>query len=456
MCQSSLSELTSQHHEYHLAFFVEPEYLTDRLTTEAVNFIDDMQRKNKEAETKSPFFLYVSHFGVHGPQEHKEGYTKKYLEQVKRIVSSGDSEGDPNSPAQHACNAVMASMLQSIDDSLGKVVQAVTSHGMAQDTIIFFTSDNGGVARVQLPPDTNSIMVAWRNPQTRWVSRYVKYARFQPPTTNFPLREGKGMLYEGGVRVPLMVRWDGKISPNTVTSEVVSSIDFYSTIVELALGKTSSAYSELMEPGKVDGLSYASLLLSPQRDANGPVATTPKPLKTRHFREDEDICTESLFDASGRHTSSVNGTWWRGHKKGLFNFFPHGGPFNPPGASVIYYDWKLIRRFQTGFTLDKTLELFNLLDDESECCNVAERYPTIAQDLDAMIDEFLVETKAVLPVPNPDYDPALFKKIQDSRNEDPWSAWCHCATDDFKPTYPNMYSCKQVYNEFEWDAVMSS
>jgi arylsulfatase A-like enzyme len=250
------------------------EYIVDRLTDEAVAFI----RANRER----PFFAAVWQFGVHGPWDHKEEYTKEF-------VGKKDFRGKQANP-------VMASMLQSVDESLGRIVAALEELELSENTIILFTSDNGGNVHSNTASDRSKENVGPGHPQWRSLSSYRKYAGELPPTNNEPLRAGKGTLYEGGVRVPLIVAWPGTIPGGAVASEVACSIDFYPTLLDLLkLPKRDDV--------QFDGISLAPVL----RDAGAKL-----------------------------------------QREAVFNFFPHGGPAKPPGVTVRQGDWKLIRWFETG------------------------------------------------------------------------------------------------------------
>ena len=178
----------------------EGEYLTDRLTNVAVDFIQTHQDK--------PFFLYLSHYAVHLPLQAPQYLIDKYAKKAK---------------GKYHTNPIYAAMVESLDQSVGKICQAVDSMGIAGNTLIVFYSDNGGS---------------------------------EPTTDNYPLRGGKGTPYEGGSRVPLIFKWKGKIAENTVSSVPVTGVDFYPTFVTLAGGKVSS---------ELDGVNLFSLLKESNR-----------------------------------------------------------------------------------------------------------------------------------------------------------------------------------------------
>ena len=161
------------------------EYLTDRLTDEALTFMEENRDR--------PFFLYLTHYAVHTPIEGKEAYTEKFRARVR--------------PGQAQNNPVYASMVQSVDDSVGRVMDRLEELGIAENTIIFFMSDNGGL---------------------------IGEGRFRKVTSNLPLRDGKGTPYEGGIREPMIVRWPGIVKPGSVCDTPVTSVDFYPTILAMA------------------------------------------------------------------------------------------------------------------------------------------------------------------------------------------------------------------------------
>ena len=173
------------------------EYLPDRLTDEALRFIE----WNKER----PFFLYLPHYSVHAPFQAKPELVRKYQEKVR--------------PDDSQNSAVYAAMVESVDQSVGRIMDKLKELGIEDRTIVFFTSDNGGFLRA---------------------------------TSNEPWRNGKGTLYEGGILVPLIVCWPGAMHPGTLCDVPVSSIDFFPTMLEMA-GVGASVKN-------VDGKSLVPLL----------------------------------------------------------------------------------------------------------------------------------------------------------------------------------------------------
>ena len=180
----------------------EGEYLTDRLTDEALRFI--------EGSRDRPFFLQLWHYTPHIPLRAKE----KLVERHQARAAAGPRT-----------NAIYAAMLESLDESVGRVLAKLEALGIAANTVVIFTSDNGGLATVE-------------GPNT-------------PATSNAPLRNGKGYLHEGGNRVPLLVTWPGRIPAGRIDRTPVSSIDLFPTVLALAGVKA---------PHAVDGVNLEGLL----------------------------------------------------------------------------------------------------------------------------------------------------------------------------------------------------
>ena len=299
------------------------EYIVDRQADEAVKFI--------EANRGRPFFLNLWNYGVHGPWGHKPEYTTAF-------AGKTDPRGVQGNP-------IMASMLRSVDECFGRVVAAVDRLGLAENTIIVFNSDNGGNvhsntgegAKGAKKKANDPLVVDWR-----------KWAGTRPPTRNDPLRDGKGTLYEGGTRVPLMWAWAGTIKPGTRSGAVVGHVDLYPTLLDL-LGLPRPARQTF------DGVSYAAVL---------------------------------------RGTGTLD-------RPAFFNYFPHAGVGRAGGVWVRAGDWKLIRWFGVPTGDARRFELYHLRDDLGEARNLAAKQPGRVKELDALIDRFLADTGATYPRPNP-------------------------------------------------------
>jgi len=290
------------------------EYLTDRLTEDALKYLEN----NKD----DPFMLCMWHYAVHSPHQAKKEITKKYREKV-------DPRGKQDCPT-------MASMLQSMDESLGKILDKLDALNLTEDTIIIFMSDNGGVHFSEVDRTT--------------------------PTNNYPLREGKATLYEGGTREPCIVVWPGVVKPDSTCTEIIQSIDFFPTMLEIAGIK-------LKKGVEIDGQSIVPLLTGKGK-----------------FDRETIFCHFPTYVIA---TKSLPGTYVR---KG---------------------DWKLIRLYGEGPNRSNSFELYNLKDDISETKNLADKMPKKVKELDALISQHLKEIKAPLPVPNPSYNKKLFNLITD-------------------------------------------
>ncbi|MBI1356934.1 MAG: sulfatase-like hydrolase/transferase [Acidobacteria bacterium] len=271
------------------------EYLTDRLTDEAVRFV--------EQSGDRPFLLYLPHYAVHTPLQAPPELVAKY----RKKLASDDSQFDP----------VYAAMIEKVDDSLGRLMQALERLGKRENTLIVATSDNGGLLE---------------------------------STRNRPLREGKGSLYEGGVRVPLIVCWPNGFAGGAVSHEPVSGVDLYPTIAEAA--------GERARPGAVEGRS----LLPALRD---PAAAQPE--------------------------------------RDLLWYYPQYSPqFQRPGAALRRGRWKLIEHYDPP-----AVELYDLADDLGETRDLAASQPEKAAELLARLRGWIDEHVSIRHRLNPKYDPAL-------------------------------------------------
>jgi arylsulfatase A-like enzyme len=300
------------------------EYLTDRFTDEACRFI--------EANREKPFLLHLWHAGVHGPWGHKEELTKGYAERK-------DPRGKQGNP-------IMASMLRSIDDSLGRLLDKLDELKLADNTIVIFYSDNGGNVHSNTPHDEKRTAKRGRVAAER-LQDWRKWAGDQPPTNNYPLRNGKGTLYEGGIRVPLMIAWPGVVKPAATSDAVVAAVDLYPTVLDALNVKPNPQQ-------KLDGISIVPAL---------------------------------------KQSAPLN-------RDAVFNYFPHGGA--KAGVAVRAGDWKLIRWFDPTPQMQPH-ELYNLREDLGESNNLTSREPERVKQLNAMIDRFLNDTDALAPKPNPNY-----------------------------------------------------
>jgi arylsulfatase A-like enzyme len=297
----------------------EGEYLTDRLTGEALKFI--------ESHRDQPFYMNLWHYAVHTPL-----HVEKY-----RV----DKYRDKTDPRGRQGNAMMAGMIESMDQSLGELLDGLEAMDLLDKTTIIFTSDNGGL----MYSVTNGV----------------------PATNNYPLRQGKGNIHEGGIRVPCIVYWPGKIKENTVSNEVISSIDLFPTILDIL----DINYQSKKKP--IDGKSLVPVLLG------------KKPLE----------------------------------RDGIFIDFPHYTiPCeNFPSHAIITNKWKLIRVYGEGPDRQNFYELYDLSKDINEEFNMAAFYPEIVKELDGHIEKHLEEVGCFRPVINEAYNPEAYNPMGDKLNE---------------------------------------
>jgi arylsulfatase A-like enzyme len=179
------------------------EYLADRLTDETLQFI----RAHKEG----PFFAVLSHYAVHTPIEGKSQYTARYQEKLKRNPPPPGPDWEKESAGQNKLqqdHSVYAAMIQSVDEGVGRLLRALDDLRITDRTVVVLTSDNGGLSS--------------------------RGGKREMATSNRPLRAGKGHLYEGGIRLPLIVRWPGVTRPGRVTDVPVTGTDYYPSFLEIA------------------------------------------------------------------------------------------------------------------------------------------------------------------------------------------------------------------------------
>ena len=313
------------------------DYLTDRLTDEALQFIDEHR--------DGPFFLYLSHFAVHDPIEGRRDLVEKYSAKRKPpaagegppFILEGNPDGeDPLSQTELAAlvrdenyagyqvlpnrtvkikqrqdNVQFAAMVESVDQSLGRVLAKLESLGIEDNTIVILTSDNGGMSAANFGRPDRVIPAAVLD---------LAYA-----TSNLPLRGGKGWLYEGGIRVPLIVRWPGRGRGGRLCHVPVISADLYPSILEMI-----------------------GVPLRPEQHRDG-VSLVPL-----------------LTGAGGLDRDAL---YWH---------FPHysNHGMQSPGGAIRAGDDKLIEYFENG-----TVQLFHLADDPGEQRDLAQEHPEKAARL---------------------------------------------------------------------------
>ena len=271
------------------------DYLPDRLTDEAVKFIEDSRDK--------PFFLYLSHWSVHGPHRAKKEMIEKYEAKKK---AQGEKQTSP----------VYAAMVQSVDECVGRVMAKLEETGLTEQTVVIVMSDNGGLKKV---------------------------------TSMSPLRGQKSLYYEGGIRVPLIIKVPGMTKPGSLCHEPVISTDFYPTILKIA------------------GLP-------------------PKPEQHRDGVSLVPLLKESK---SGLGRDAI---YWH------FPLYQARGCI--PCSAVRAGDYKLIEYFE-----DYRVELYNLKNDIGETKDLSKTNPEKADELRQMLHKWRKDVNAQIPKPNPDYDP---------------------------------------------------
>ncbi len=288
------------------------EHLPDRLATEAVKFI--------ETHKDRPFFAYFSFYDVHTPLMAREDLRKKYEEKRKRLGVTEkwgrEHERDVRLVQDHA---VYAAMVEAMDQAVGKVLNKLDELGLSKNTLVIFTSDNGGLSTSE----------GW-------------------PTSNLPLRGGKGWMYEGGIREPLLVRWPDVVQAGQTIATPVSSPDFFPTLLDAT-------------------------------------ATKPAP--------DQTLDGTSLLPLFKGGSIPERALFWH---------YPHyGNQGGAPSAAVRRGDWKLIE-----WQEDNRVELFNLAADISEHTDLAAQESERVARLRDELHTWQKQVGAKFPKLNPDYDDA--------------------------------------------------
>lgn len=298
------------------------EYLTDRLTDEAIKLIE--QKGNK------PFFLNFAHYAVHTPIQAPHHLIEKYQAksrklELEKMQSFEEGEVFPTDDKKDfhikrrliQSDPTYAAMIENLDDNIGRLLNALKANDIADNTIVIFTSDNGGLATAE-----------------------------GSPTCNAPLSEGKGWMYEGGVREPLIIKWPGITQPGSVCETPVTSPDFYPTILEMA------GLPPLPNQHK-DGISIASILKG-----------------------------EGHLDRAA--------IYWH---------YPHyGNQGGTPGSSIRMGDYKLIEFFE-----DEHIELYNLREDISENNDLSEKKPQLVEKMRNKLKHWRENVEALIPEKNPEY-----------------------------------------------------
>ena len=304
-----------------------------------------------EQQKEKPFYLNYWMFSVHAPFDAK----KANIETHRGRIDPKDAQRSPT----------YAAMIQSMDDAIGTLLDGLDRLKLAENTIIIFTADNGGNMYNEVDGTT--------------------------PTSNRPLRGGKATMFEGGTRVPCVIVWPGMAAPGSRSDAIIQSEDFYPTLLE---GLQSSHLAPRDEPSA----SQAN------KAANS--SKTPSTKETPQLVSRSETAT---FDGHSI-LPALKGDALAG--KAVFQYFPHnpGVPdWLPPAVSVHRDDWKLIRIFHGGEKGAHRHLLFNLREDLGEKNNLAAQKPELVAELDTLIEGILTDTKAVVPVPNPAFDPTKYR-----------------------------------------------
>ena len=311
------------------------EYLTDRLTDDTIQFIEE----NKA----DPFLAYLSFYTVHNPLHGKDAVVEKYRAKARL---QGLDRMDPFVTGlpwmQHPApgrwrdrviqsNAEYAAMVEAMDENVGRVMGTLEKNGLTDNTVVIFMADNGGLSTAE-----------------------------GSPTSNLPLRGGKGWLYEGGIREPMIVRWPGVTSPGTVCEEPVTSTDFYPTMLDIA------------------GL--------PARESQHPDGVSLVPL----LKGAKSLDREAIY--------------WH---------YPHySNQGDSPGGVIRSGDYKLVEHYE-----DNSVQLYNLRNDIGETRDLAQEMPAKAQALGSKLANWRKSVNADMPRPNPNYDPSPEQPAGDLMNE---------------------------------------
>jgi len=281
-------------------------HVDDLITDLAIDYMTDQKKQDK------PFFVCYWAYSVHGPFQSKPELIEKWKKKV-----------DPKNP-QHS--PTMGAMIEVLDTNVGRLMKFLKESGLDENTIVIFTSDNGGNMYSTIDGTT--------------------------PTSNAPLRNGKGNNYEGGVRIPLIIRWPGVTQPGSVNHSIVSTVDHYPAILEM------TEQNPQPETHK-DGVSYVPAL------------------KGEAFDRGPTICDKPRF-------SFVT--------------------MNIPNTSVRHGDWKLYRFwYDTPDGQSHRYELYNLKEDLGEKRNLATENPKKLKELSGQLDAFYEESKALGYNPNQAY-----------------------------------------------------
>jgi arylsulfatase A-like enzyme len=299
-------------------------YLTDELTAQAIHFI----RSHQQEKPHQPFLLFLSHFAPHTPLEAK-GEDIAHFE--NKPTRGWKGHHDP----------VYAAMVKSLDDSVGAIYQTLQEAGILEQTLIIFMSDNGGIS---------------------WVTRRGQEQGQKPVTSNAPLKGGKAMHFDGGVRVPMIFHLPGMIPPNQWSDVRVSICDLFPTLLELA-GLAPDPFYET-----IDGRSLMPL----------------------------------VNDPSNRDGTYARDTFYWHYPFNVAPLHPDDNLALTPHSTILRGDYKLI------YDWHGRLYLHNILNDPFELNNLAQSQPELTRELFVQLNDWIDQNVAVryTPALNPDYDPA--------------------------------------------------
>ena len=287
------------------------EHLPDRLAAETAKFI--------AANKDKPFLAYLSFYSVHTPLMGRKDLIEKYEKKRKQfsVPESLFGSEHPRKVRLIQEHAIYGSMVEAMDLAVGKVLKALKDNGLEKNTLVIFFSDNGGLSTSE-----------------------------GSPTSNLPLRAGKGWLYEGGIREPMIVRLPGVTPPNSTSNYQITSTDFFPTILE-------AAKLDLVPKQHIDGKSFLAAMQKPD------LPTGDRP---------------------------------------LFWHYPHwGNQGGTPGSVIRQGDWKLIRYYVRS----RKPQLFNIKTDPEEKKNIYDQHPDKVEAMGALLDAHLKETQALFPTINP-------------------------------------------------------
>lgn len=296
------------------------EYLTDRLANECISFIE--QAKNQ------PFLMMYSLYAVHNPLQAPTALVQKYKQkQLKLGYTDADRFSKDEAWMKYQPDwklrkvqdhAVYGAMIENMDWNIGKIIESLKEKNLFDNTIIIFTSDNGGLSTAE-----------------------------GSPTSNAPLRAGKGWLYEGGLRVPLIMYWKGQVQAGVVSDIPVTTSDVFTTI-------TSIVQSNYKFTREIEGQNIITLLSKPQESSN----------------------------------------------RNLYWYYPHySNQGGRPGAAIRKGDYKLVYFYE-----DEQIELYNIKSDIGETNNLSKYQPKLATDMKNELDKWLRKHPAPQFKVNPSYN----------------------------------------------------